>query len=132
MLSTAEKGSCWELGIGLIEKSKTSGMRLDLISYTAIVTAFENAERWTCALHALGSMPSQSCLPHNVVFTSGLLACSAGQAWEHVFVLFQALRSQDVTPETSALMVALMESEQRGLQGYHALLSQAMGVERTR
>lgn len=131
----------WECALSLLRRMVEDGLKPDSQTYSSVVSALESAGQWQRAIGVLQSMPSISSLLGNEVarnaddelepyeepnlycLNAAISACEKGGAWVEALQLYENIRAQVKTTNSTrpnfitvnSLSIALDKAGQREL-----------------
>ena len=81
----ALKGAQWSTALALLETVELRGLVLDVISYSAVISACEKGAQWWTALELLADMELRGLVPDVISYNAASSACEKGAPPEKVF-----------------------------------------------
>lgn len=114
--SALEKASCWQLALSML---MALGSHSDLITFSAAISACENAQKWNQAMALLNELQIQRLEANLIVYNAVLSACEKASQWQQVLFLFR-----EVTEKLVANVVtytAVISACERSKHWQHAL-----------
>merc|ERR1712098_872511 len=85
-------GKHWEEALRLLQEVPHRSLMLDVVSYSAAISACEKGKHWEEALRLLQEMLHRSLTPDVVSHSAAISACEKGKHWEGALRLLQEMR----------------------------------------
>ena len=108
MFSSGGVTSCWEHSVALASEMQRAQVALDVVSYTALVTAGP-AMGSTCMVGLLAQMTAKQLQPQTLTFNAALHACQSSLSWAAAVQIFLGSRGSRVRMDAVSC-VALLDS----------------------
>jgi pentatricopeptide repeat domain-containing protein 1 len=78
-------GAQWEKARKVYEQMQSNGCQPDVVTYTALVSAYERGGQWLMALEAFDEMVARGCWPDAIVYNAIIDALwQTGVVWAQV------------------------------------------------
>ncbi|CAE7209954.1 bos1 [Symbiodinium necroappetens] len=105
-------GTPWSSAMEALQSLQQRGLQADVISVTAVVTAFEQGLRWSASIAAISRMQEDRLLCNEQTFTAVASACQKAGRERFVPCVLEEMRHQGLAWDVAALSTALLASEQ--------------------
>ncbi|CAE7263533.1 unnamed protein product [Symbiodinium natans] len=119
-ITACEKGRRWQMAHLLLHFP--ASVSQDVITFSAVLSAFQKADRWEPALQLLGQMHWASVTPNAFSLNAALSSCAKGR-WKLALVLPGSLPALPLDRVTYNTQIRICEEVQRWRQSF-ALLGQ--------
>ena len=98
----------------------SSGIKPDVISYSAAISACEKGSQWEKALGLLQDMTCRGIKPDVISYSAAISACEKGSQWEKALGLLQDMTCRGIKPDVISYSAAISTCE-KGSQWEKAL-----------
>ncbi|CAE8668005.1 unnamed protein product, partial [Polarella glacialis] len=95
---------------------QSMGIRPDVITFSAAITAASRSERWQAALGFMEDMQRQELMPNHITFNAAMDACSRGGRWEVALTLLRRMAHDGLKPDLVAASLAVSACASAGQQ----------------
>jgi pentatricopeptide repeat domain-containing protein 1 len=98
----------------MFHSMKDHGLKPNVITFSATISACEKGGQWKKALELFHSMKGHGVKPSVITFSAAISACEKGGKWEKALELFHWMKNHGVKPNEITFSAAISACEKGG------------------